>query len=406
MHASRKARHERVISINAKIVRNINRALILNTIRERQPIPRAKIAEITNLNKSTVSSIVASLIQEELLTEEAQRGRTIGRTPINLRLRSGRHLVGAIAFDPAATRLAVVDIDGAIKHTMELPTEPGQPEAFITRCFRELLALRKRHHIPPLRGIGITVAGIVDPAQCKVVFAPNLGWEDIDLLALAHSCCPEIELITCANDAKASALAELWFGTHDINLSNFVFLSVGRGIGTGIVIDKRVITGEAHAAGEFGHMTLIEGGEACMCGNRGCWETYASDRATVRRYLITRGLDPAQASLRMLDDIIESAKQNEPLALETLRQTGEYLGLGISTIIKAVDPDAIVVGGRVTQVWDTIYPAIMSVVSQRIFPRTQRRTAILPTSLQERPTMLGGAALAIRQFFTGFRVTL
>jgi N-acetylglucosamine repressor len=405
-YTARRARHDHPISVNSKVVRNINRAVILNVIRERQPISRVRIAELTKLNKSTVSSIVASLLAEEIIAEESHRSQSVGRTPISLRLRTGRHFVGAINFDSATTRIAVVDIDGTVKHTTEICTEAGQPEAFVTRCLNELETLRKRHHFPHFTGLGITVAGIVDSAHSRVVFAPNLRWDDLDLGALVRAHANDIDNITIENDAKASALAELWFGQHDINLSSFVFLSVGRGIGTGIVIDKRILNGQAHAAGEFGHMTLIEDGEPCACGNRGCWEAYASDRATVRRFAAASGLSALPEGGPGLDVMIQAATNGDALARQELVRTAHYLGLGISNIIKAVDPHAIIIGGRITQVWDMVSPAILEAVTARAFFGKQGHTTILPTSLRQRPALLGAAALTIRQFFTDFRVTL
>ena len=146
-----------------------------------------------------------------------------------------------------------------------------------------------KFHSSSLRGIGISVAGIVDSAHSRVVYSSNLGWQDLDIGSIAQENCPEIEIITVENDAKASALAELVLGKHGIASSNFIFLSIGTGIGAGIVVDNHIISGSSHAAGEYGHMTLIEGGELCSCGNKGCWEVYASDRATINFFLSRNG---------------------------------------------------------------------------------------------------------------------
>jgi predicted NBD/HSP70 family sugar kinase len=406
MITSKKPRHEHVISINSRVVRNINRAVILNFIRERQPISRAEIARLSKLNKSTVSSIVASLHQEEMIVEEPAQNSRVGRNPINIRLRTGKHLVGAISFDSALTRAAIVDIDGTIRHTTDITTRETTPRAFVARCVNDLNALRKHHRLDQFKGIGITVAGIVDPNQARVVFAPNLGWKDVDLLAMIRELCPDVDNVAVENDAKASALAELWFGHHDINLSNFVFLSVGRGIGSGIVIDNKVLNGVSHFAGEFGHMTLIDGGEPCSCGNLGCWEAYASDRATVQRFVKSKGMYGAHAENVTLEDVIAAATGGDSTAKEELLRTGRYLGQGIANIIKSVDPDAIVIGGPITCAWNLVAPQIMEGVKSRGFFGQFGDTNILPTSLAGQPALLGAATLSIRRFFTDVRVTL
>jgi len=404
MITPRRPRHDRVISINPKVVRNINRALILNIIRERHPISRAKIAQVTTLNKSTVSNIVAGLLQEDLIVEEADRSQSVGRSPINLRLKTGKHFIGTAYFDSGIAHLAVVDLDGTVRQTADVNMNGDDPERLIRLCLDELVGMRKHAHLPHYKGIGVTVAGIVDGLHSRVAFAPNLGWENIEVGKIVRDHCPDIPVVAVENDAKASALAELWFGTHEPPLFNFVFLSVGRGIGTGIVVDKRVLEGESHAAGEFGHTILIEGGDPCACGNRGCWEAYASDRATLQRYRGTCADGAGQLATMTVNTLVDAATAGDASAQQAIIQTGRYLGLGIANIIKAVDPEAIVIGGSYRRVWDLVYPAIMDIVSARAFFGRPRNTAILPSSLRSSPPILGAAALVIRKIFTDYRV--
>jgi N-acetylglucosamine repressor len=405
MKSNRKPVHAQVTTFNSKVVRNLNRSVILNLIREAGPISRVKIAELTNLNKSTVSNIVASLLDEQLLREEVGKGGSVGRNPINLHLRTGNHVFGAIYFDSVTTKVAIVDIDGTIKQSFDLETEAAMPERFVRLCLDKLDALRRKFLFPRFTGIGVSVAGIIDSALSKVVFAPNLGWDDLDLAKIIRDCCPDVGIIALENDAKASAVAELWFGKHNLNLSSFVFLLVDRGIGAGIVVDKRVLYGESHAAGEFGHMTLIEGGDPCSCGNAGCWEVYASDRATVQRYISAKQIDPARLPRITMDDIIEQSKDHDEIPRKVLVESAYYIGLGVANIIKSVDPEAIIIGGKITQAWHIIYPEIMETLKKRAFFGKPRETSILPASLPT-PPLLGAAALAIRKFFTDYRVTL
>ena len=406
MNPTRRSRHEHVTSINPKVVRNINRTLILNIIWEQQPISRARIADIAKLNKSTVSSIVGDLLHEDLVGEEVGWSASVGRTPINLRLKTGKHFIGTAYFQSGGTQLAVVDIDGTVKHVAEVRFDGKGAEEFVAQCIDELCALRKRFHLPRYKGIGVAVAGIVDSLHSRVVFAPNLGWEDLDMLKIIRERCPEVPVIAVENDAKASAVAEIWFGKHDLQLFNFVFLSVGPGIGTGLVVDKRVLDGESHAAGEFGHMTIIEGGEPCSCGNLGCWEAYASDRATVRRYALSKGLQPDNPSCTSIDTVISAAAAGDEAAKNALLKTGHYLGLGVADIILAVDPEAIVVGGSIVKAWDLIYPEIINTVARQAFFGKKRNATILPSALHYSAPVLGAAALSIRKIFTEHRIAL
>jgi len=406
MKSGRKPRHIQVTKFNSKVVRDLNRSTVLSIIREQQPISRVKIAQLTNLNKSTVSSIVNSLLDELLLEEHEEHSSNVGRNPINLRLRTGKHFFGAIYFDSAVTRIAIIDIDGSVVRDQELATDTAHPAQFIVRCIKELDVLRTRDAYPPLMGIGITVAGIVDSVQTRVVFAPNLGWEDLDVAKIVREECPGVAPIVLENDAKASAISELWFGHHDFPLSNFVFLLVDRGVGAGVVVERRILYGDTHSAGEFGHMTIIEGGEHCTCGNDGCWEMYASDRATVHRYVTESHLNGDSATRLSLDDVIQAAEDGDPIAREALAKCGYYLGFGIVNIIKSVDPATVIIGGRITRAWNFIYPEIMSVVTKRGFYGRNGTTSILPTSLAARSPLLGAAALSIRKFFADHKQTV
>jgi predicted NBD/HSP70 family sugar kinase len=406
MISTRKVKHDHVVSANSRVVRNINRGVILNVIREGQPISRATIARVTRLNKSTVSSIVAGLLKEDLIAEKIEKGDAVGRYPLSLRLKKGRNIYGAVSFDSAATRVAVVDIDGTVLHTDKIQSNACPPEEFVTHCVQSLITLRTRNRLPQFRGIGISVAGIVDSTQSRVVFAPNLGWENVNIGEVLARCCSEVGAVAVENDAKAAALAELWFGRHNINLSNFVFLSVGRGIGTGIVIDRRILNGDSHLAGEFGHMVLLEGGELCACGKRGCWEAYASDQATARRFALARNANGGSQGTVTIDDVIAAAHAGDERAIEGLRVSARFIGMGIANVIKAVDPAAIIIGGHITRAWDLIAASITDEVRARSFFGAQGGPPILPTSLTARPPLLGAAALAVRKSFGDVRLTL
>jgi N-acetylglucosamine repressor len=399
-------RSENIIGGNSRVLRNINRSMILNLIRNKQPISRSKIAKMTGLNKSTVSSIVTDLLSEELVYEEAKVDQNVGRNPIDLSLKLGKNIVGAFSIDAALTRFAVADIDGSVLGTSNITTEPKNPNEFITKCLKEIRSLSEQLGIKELQGLGVSIAGIVDAKNLKVNYAPNLGWEDFEIGALIKKEWPELKILTIGNDAKSSALAELWFGTHGINLSNFVFLEIGPGIGSGIVVGNKILDGEFHASGEVGHMIIYEGGELCNCGNHGCWERYASDRATVKRYKARKYNNSDQMNELTVDDVIEKANASDNIAFEVLKQTGYYLGLGIANIIKGLDPHAIILGGRIIQAWEIIYPEIIQVVKKRAFYGEKKKIIILPTSLKVRPRLLGAATLAIKEIFDDYKITI
>jgi predicted NBD/HSP70 family sugar kinase len=388
-------------SVNAKVARSINRSIILNCVRERQPISRTSIAHITGLNKSTVSSIVDSLVKEDLVDQQDSNEQSVGRSPIHLRLKTGKYLAGAISIDSELTRVALVDLDGRVVKQTEILPDTRDPRQLLELCEASLADLKTSTGNATHIGTGVTIAGMVDSLNERVVFAPNLGWQDLDLGKLIHDVMPGAPSIFIENDAKASALAELWFGKPPLRFSNFVFLSIGRGIGTGIVFDRKPLFGASHAAGEFGHMTVYEDGTECTCGNRGCWEAYASDRATVRAY----EKDLAAGTVSSMTEITDAAHAGEAHARDVLRRTGRHIGIGIANIIKAMDPEAVIIGGRITQAWDLIHDEIMAPILHDRFFGNHTPIVIRPSSLSARPALMGAAALVIRSVFADVEVS-
>jgi predicted NBD/HSP70 family sugar kinase len=402
---STRHKHERITRINSKIARNINRSVILNTVRQHQPISRVRISEITKLNKSTVSSIVASLIDEELLAESPDRGGAIGRNPVNLSVRQGKHFVGAISLDAPLTRVAIVDIDGTIKARDEIRTEAVSPQSLVSQCIARLNTLRSTLGSHEFHGIGASVAGIVDSAQSHVIYAANLGWNHVDLGTAIREQLPDNITASVENDAKASALAELLLGRHHLGSSNLVFILLSAGIGAGIVVNGRIISGSTHAAGEVGHMTVVDGGEQCACGNAGCWEIYASERAPIRWLAEIKHSQPGFKAPSSLSDVFDAARAGDEDARKVLRLWAQHIGVGIGDMISILDPEVAIVGGSITQVWDLVHEDLNEAARGRgMFSR--QRTTVLPTSLPDNPPLLGAAALSIRRIFTDFSISL
>ncbi|MGC8594822.1 MAG: ROK family protein [Candidatus Kryptoniota bacterium] len=390
---------------NSKVVRSLNRATILNIVREMQPISRIQIARLTGLHKSTVSSIISELLEEDLIFEQPSEGNGIGRNPINLYLKRGKFFVAGINIDSSFIKLALADIDGTVIEERELPIDKLNPEEVVSQSVSSLINMQSQYGIPSIYGIGISVAGIVDSDKMIVTYAPNLGWENISLGKIITDHLPDVENIAVGNDAKASALAELWFGRHELDLTNFVFLSVGAGIGAGIVLDGRLVNGEYYAAGEFGHMVIVEGGLSCTCGNRGCWEAYASNRSTIARYEKELSVSGERKRLVTMNDILSGAKNNDRAAISAIKDTAYYIGVGVSNIVRSFDPQTIIVGGKITDVWDLVAPEIYNVIMERAYFGRKKNINLLPTSLHYAPALMGAVALAIEKVFDSYKVT-
>jgi len=394
------------ISGNHKIVRNINRSAILNLVRERQPVSRAALSKLSDLNKSTVSSIVLELLEEKLIHETRNGESTGGRKPILLRLSRQDFFIGAIDFDPNYTYVAIGDIEANILEKKAIKTENHHPEDFIRTCLLELLELKAGLGCPNLKSIGISVPGIVDGAIGKVFVAPDLEWKNIDIKKIYKEVIykNQSESVIIENEANASALAEQWFGNALENNSNMVFIS--EGIGTGVIFEGKLVQGSYNLAGQFGHTTIEADGRLCVCGNRGCWELYASNLATVQRFYALKKKPFDGSPIMEMQRIIAAAFDGDEDAISAIRETGRYLGIGISNIIKGIDPEIVVLGGIITTAWDLIYPEMMREIRSRVFFELNESRKVIPTSLKERSSLVGAFTLAIKEIFSGYKITI
>ena len=382
----------------SETARDINRRIVLNLIRSHQPISRADLARHSGLQRSTVSVITEQLIEEKWVTEGAIGHVPRGRRPRFLHLNKER--VGIIGIDirPATTMIALADLDAHFVAQESLPTARN-PQQFIAELVPRLRNLMKMRPEISYEGIGVSLPGRVDLASQRLVFAPNLAWLDIDLktpLEKATGLPVELE-----NAANACALAEVWFGRHTEGVSNLVVITVSEGIGSGLILNHQLVRGSTGAAGEFGHTTVVEGGLECRCGNRGCWEIYASNSAAIRYYAQSispvRNAKMEERALPTFDDVVRLVEQSDPKAVEAIRKMAHYLGTGIALLVTGLAPDVIVVIGEVTRLWNQVGPIINQTVKERSF--THAATQIVPTDPATLPRLRGTIALVLQKHF-------
>jgi predicted NBD/HSP70 family sugar kinase len=376
-------------------IRDINRQFVLNYIRDREVISRAEIARVTELQRSTVSTIVEELKSEGLIEEIGAGASTGGRRPTLLRLRAEGAVAVGVDVTPTHTTVASCDLLGRVLAS-ERVENVARPEEMTARVVECVLALVARGGGGAFAGVGISLPGLVDPSTGRAVFIPFFRWRD---WAVAE----EIERATglkasVDNDANAAALAELWFGRPEVSESrDFIIALVAEGIGTGIVFDGQIYRGERGAAGEFGHMIVGQNGPvACSCGNRDCWEAFASERAAVARYARNAGAVAAGESASF-DEVMERALGGEHAAIDALTETAHYLGIGISNLIVGLSPEAVVVGGRITRAWPIIAPSLEGTI-QRSIRRGLPSARIVASTLSE-PTLMGAVSLVLARKF-------
>ena len=374
----------------SETARHINRRIVLNLIRSHQPISRADLARHSGLQRSTVSVITEQLIEERWVTEGANGHAPRGRRPRFLHLNKERVGIIGVNIRPKMTTLALANLDGHFVAQESLPTAPN-PKQFIDELVPRLQNLKKMRSELTCEGIGVSLPGRVDLASQRLVFAPNLEWRDVDLKTpLEEALGLPVEL---ENAANACALSEIWFGRRAESAQDLVALTVAEGIGTGLVLNHQLVRGTTGVAGEFGHITIVENGLTCRCGNKGCWEVYASNTAAIRYYMGSKSTSQSPS----FDDIMRLASQGDSKAIEALNQTAHYLGVGMAMLVTGLAPEVILVIGEITRMWNQVGPIITKTLKERSL--THANTRIIPTDPVSHPRLLGTIALVLQQHF-------
>jgi glucokinase-like ROK family protein len=373
-------------------MRDINEAIVLNLIREQQPISRIQITRTTGLKISTVTVITRRLMEKGLIFEQGVAPSNGGRKPRLLGLRPEKVCVVGIDIGVTRTTLALGDFNGEIIDQEVIPTG-RRPLPFLEKLTRRVEALMaaQRGQVE-FEGIGISATGIVDSAGGRIIFSPNLGWQDIAVRDVFER---RFALpVTLDNDARASALAEIWHGCgREAGSMHLVFVTVNEGVGTGIVVNGQLFRGSSEGAGEFGHLSLNHNGPVCNCGNRGCWELYASDRATINRFLDAQrklgAVDGKPDSAYTMRDVVKLARNGDRAARSSLMTTAKYMALGIANIVNSLNPEIVVVGGDLASVWPMIEPVILDTLKPKVFGRNFSALRIVPSALEFNASLVG-----------------
>ncbi len=371
-------------------IRDINRQIVLNYVREREPISRAEIARETALQRSTISAIVEALKTEGLIEEVGEGESTGGRRPTMLKLRAVGPIALGVSLTPTCTTIASSDLAGRVIDQEEFPTDSDHTLNQVITVLRDFTARYKGS----IEGVGVSLPGLVDPSTGNALYIPYFLWRDVPISEMISKAVGLPVVID--NDANAVALAELWFGRPEVNNArDFILVLVAEGVGTGIIFDGQVYRGQCGAAGEFGHMVIGRGAPVpCSCGSDDCWEAFSSERAAVARYLKLSGSSTAITFIELVD----RALAGEGNAKEALVETARNLGVGISNLIIGFSPEAVVVGGEIARAWDLIESALTETIGKSV-RRGLPSARILPSTLGEKPTLRGALSLVLASKF-------
>jgi predicted NBD/HSP70 family sugar kinase len=378
--------------------RDINSQIVLNLVRAHQPISRADLARTMGLGRGAVTLIVNDLLKRKLIFEGATGEAVRGRKPTFLYIDSRRRAVIAADIRASETFVMLADLLGKpLTGVVSFPTV-REPKALVEALAARIKALLADHpEVNACEGIGVVVPGMVEHSTMSVLHAPTLGWRNVNLrepLAAATGLPVQLE-----NSGRACALAQMWAHRSDAGGGgDLVFLSVSDGLGVGVILNGEVLRGRHNIAGEFGHVPLSLDGPRCACGANGCWEAYVSNRATLARYFgrpVNHGVRPESAdrSHFTMEDLIARARASDAKAVAAIDATARYLGLGLASVINALDPACVYIGGEITLAWDLIEDTLRSALGERTLTPAAADTEIRPVAATEYPRLQGAAAL-------------
>jgi glucokinase-like ROK family protein len=390
------------ITGDLNLIKKINTSIVLDVIVRQYPISRARISEITGLTKATVSSLVNGLIASHMVTESGMGESSGGRKPVMLLFNKCAGYAIGIDLDIHCITGVLTDLEGNIVDEIIIDLEKLSVDAVVAdlkTCIHQLIE-RSPKSPYGIIGIGIGVPGMVNEAG-TIVFAPNLAWENVSIHQLIAE---EFAIpVILDNEANAGAVGEKQFGAGK-STSNMIYVSLGVGIGTGIIIKNELYRGFSGISGEMGHVTIEAHGRKCRCGNIGCWELYASENALLDK---AQALSFASAHKPpTIQELIRLAEAGNQEVIQLLVQMGQYLGMGIINIMNTFNPELIIIGSRLTAAEPWLLKPIQQMIAERSFPYSRREMRIEFSCLGAKSTVMGAAHFAIAHFFATTKISV
>jgi len=405
-------KNDRLRTADSAFVRQINLSVIMNQLRKKAPISRARLAQVTGLNKTTVSSLVEELLQRQLVQDvgvvtEKKKGHLA--TMLDLNPAAGFIVGCEIGVDFILVVCTSFAPEIIWRH--EEHTDPSLGRDAILARARALLndAIQQGYQqYDTLLGIGVGAAALIDQSTGTMLYAPNLKWlEPFPIRAMLQEWFPQAPVIV-DNEANIAALGEHYFGVAQ-DYDEVLYISAGVGLGGGIVHAGRVFSGVTGVGAEFGHMTMDRHGELCSCGNYGCWETQVSQRALFRHIrtsfeqgergalfeLTNHGRDPFTVPM-----IVDAARAGDAVARAALEKIGTDLGVGIAALVNALNPELVVCGGILSLAGEFLMPAAIQELEQRALRWNREAAKVVLAKHGFDAAAMGGVAAVYETILT------
>ncbi len=392
---------------NNKFLKQFNETSLLELIRLNKQISKADLAQLTGLSPTACGTIVSNLLEKGYIREAGIGISKGGRRPNLYELNPKSYYSIGVDIDVDYIRFILMDITGNVEYRDMISSRSDQslPEsiAFIEKKAHQIIeqnAIREDR----LLGVGVSVPGMVDNITHEIIFAPNLGWERVDLESRLSGMgnFP----IYVDNEAICSAISENWIGCCT-EQRDFVCINMKSGIGSSIFADGNLYRGCSGSAGEIGHIMVDHNGPKCACGNYGCLETLVSSRSMVEKAqkLVRQGLiadfsDELDInSINSIDFILDAVKAGNESARVILVEAAGYLGLAVANLINTINPSRIVLGKELVKFSEDILEHMRNIALAKALKYPASRVEILASELGEDSSALGAAIIPLKKLF-------
>ena len=387
---------------NHTLLKQINKLLVLKTILDNKIISRTKISKLVDLNKATVSNLTDELIKEGYVVEKGYGKSKGGRRPVLLQVNKDVGSIIGIDLGVDYIHIILSNFVGEVIFEEYANMKIGEDKEKLLRLLFDLIekSVKKAPQTPKgILGIGIGVPGIIEKESGTVLLAPNLKWQNVPLRSIVQQ---KFNLpVYIDNEANAGALGEKWFGEWG-KVSDLIYLSVGIGLGAGIIIDNKLFRVAAGFAGEVGHTTINFQDDVCSCGNIGCLENFASERAllSVIKKLVKQGVEDRYISWENVDEItpsriIQAAKEGSRVCRMAILEVAEKMGIGVANLVNIFNPEMVIIGNKASFFGELFLEKLREVINQRSFIAQFYNLKIEVSKLKDRAVVLGCIAMVI-----------
>lgn len=399
--------NKRFANGNSTYINKLNKIKVLNLIRDRGEISRADISKVLGISGPTVTRVVEDLINHEKLVVEAGIGDSSGgRPPILVKFNGEPNYVIGIDLGTTSIRGALTNLNAETISDTQVPTQVEEGfDGVMDRVGQVIAYLMSSPGVDQSRifGIGMAVAGLVSIEKNIVEFSPDFGWHNVDIKKAIRS---RFGLpVIFDNVSRVMSLGELWYGVGR-EIKNFICVNIGHGIGAGVVIDGTPLYGSEGMAGEFGHITIDSNSQTkCKCGKHGCLEALASGEGIAaaardilkntnrnERLMELCGGDIETITAKM---VAQAAAEGDELAVGILSKAAEYIGIGIANMINLFNPEAVIIGGGVSNAGELLFSSIRRSVDRHVISRHINKVKIISVTYGMSAAVMGAVSLIL-----------